>query len=142
MQDTENIESKGIRYSDKVYSVIISRAGDFTGRMIDTAPTHIWRRGIPTCGLLRVTTLFQSVLTVVTGSGIVPRLSFFPYHHIAMRILWTAPNHEDTFGRSIVEEVKRIDLNAVIYNTRTLEKPDMSLLAWRLYKERGAEAVL
>jgi hypothetical protein len=78
MQDTENIESKGIRYSDKVYSVIISRAGDFTGRMIDTAPTHIWRRGIPTCGLLRVTTLFQSVLTVVTGSGIVPRLSSFP----------------------------------------------------------------
>jgi hypothetical protein len=35
--------------SRKGYSVIVSRAGDFTGHIIDTAPTHIWRRGIPTC---------------------------------------------------------------------------------------------
>ena len=126
----------------KGYSVIVSRAGDFTGRCIDTAPTHIWRRGIPTCGVLRIATLFKSVVVVATGSGIGPCLSIFPYKNIAMRILWTAPNHVKTFGKAIVEDVRRRDPNAVIYNTRESGKPDMSLLTYRLYKESGAEAVL
>ncbi|KAJ4312153.1 hypothetical protein N0V94_007591 [Neodidymelliopsis sp. IMI 364377] len=126
----------------KGYSVIVSRAGDFTGRTIDNAPTHIWRRGIPTCGVLRIATLFKSVVVVATGSGIGPCLSIFPYQHIAMRILWTAPNHEKTFGKHIVDDVRRRDPNAVIYNTRESGKPDMSLLTYRLYKESGAEAVL
>lgn len=124
------------------YSVIVSRAGDFTGHVIDTAPTHIWRRGIPTSGVLRIATLFKSVVVVATGSGIGPCLSIFPYQHIAMRILWTAPNHEATFGKSIVDAVVKRDPKAVIYNTRMSGKPDMSLLTYRLYKESGAEAVL
>lgn len=124
------------------YSVIVSRAGDFTGHMIDTAPTHVWRRGIPTSGVLRIATLFKSVVVVATGSGIGPCLSIFPYQHIAMRILWTAPNHEKTFGRSMVDHVLERDPKAVIYNTRESGKPDMSLLTYRLYKESGAEAVL
>ncbi|KAF1931336.1 tyrocidine synthetase 1 [Didymella exigua CBS 183.55] len=126
----------------KGYSVIVSRAGDFTGRCIDNNPTHIWRRGIPTCGVLRIATLFKSVVVVATGSGIGPCLSIFPYHNIAMRILWTAPNHQKTFGKSILEDVRRRDPNAVIYNTRESGKPDMSLLTYKLYKESGAEAVL
>jgi ferredoxin-NADP reductase len=142
IQDANNINPENTSNRSKAYSVIISRAGDFTGRVIDTAPTHIWRRGIPTSGFLRVATLFRSIVIVATGSGIGPCLSIFPYRRIAMRILWTAPNHEATFGRSIVEEVRRRDSSAVIYNTRTSGKPDMSLLAWRLYKEGGAEAVM
>ncbi|KAH6621873.1 hypothetical protein C7974DRAFT_361878 [Boeremia exigua] len=126
----------------KGYSVIVSRAGDFTGRCIDSAPTHIWRRGIPTCGVLRIATLFKSVVVVATGSGIGPCLSIFPYQQVAMRILWTAPNHKKTFGQSIMDDVRRRDPNAVIYNTRESGKPDMSLLTYRLYKESGAEAVL
>lgn len=126
----------------KGYSVIVSRAGDFTGRCIDEAPTHIWRRGIPTCGVLRIATLFKSVVVVATGSGIGPCLSIFPYQQVAMRILWTAPNHQKTFGKAIVEDVRRRDPEAVIYNTRESGKPDMSLLTYRLYKESGAEAVL
>ncbi|KAJ8110327.1 hypothetical protein OPT61_g6806 [Boeremia exigua] len=132
-----NLESNG-----KGYSVIVSRAGDFTGRCIDTAPTHIWRRGIPTCGVLRIASLFKSVVIVATGSGIGPCLSIFPYQQVAMRILWTAPNHQKTFGKSIVDDVRRRDPNAVIYNTRESGKPDMSLLTYRLYKDSGAEAVL
>lgn len=124
------------------HSVIVSRAGDFTGRCIDTAPTHIWRRGIPTCGVLRIATLFKSVVVVATGSGIGPCLSIFPYQQVAMRILWTAPNHQKTFGKSIMNDVLRRDPEAVIYNTRVSGKPDMSLLTYRLYKESGAEAVL
>ncbi|KAG9188969.1 hypothetical protein G6011_05837 [Alternaria panax] len=126
----------------KGYSVIVSRAGDFTGHIIDTAPTHIWRCGIPTSGVLRIATLFKSIIVVATGSGIGPCLSIFPYRHVAMRILWTAPNHEPTFGKAIVDAVRRRDPRAVLYNTRTSGKPDMSLLTYGLYKESDAEAVL
>jgi hypothetical protein len=120
--------------SGKGYSVIVSRAGDFTGHLIDTAPTHIWRRGIPTSGVLRIATLFKSVVVVATGSGIGPCLSIFPYRHVTVRILWTAPNHETTFGKAIVDAVRGRDPRALLYNTRTSGKPDMSLLTYRLYK--------
>ncbi|KAI4950065.1 hypothetical protein J4E91_004721 [Alternaria rosae] len=128
--------------SHKGYSVIVSRAGDFTGHIIDTVPTHIWRRGIPTSGVLRIATLFKSVVIVATGSGIGPCLSIFPYHNVVMRILWTAPNHEATFGKAVVDAVYRKDPKAIMYNTRKSGKPDMSLLTYRLFKESDAEAVL
>ncbi|KAH9860605.1 hypothetical protein J1614_011936 [Plenodomus biglobosus] len=123
------------------FSLIVSRAGDFTGRTIERAPTHIWVRGIPTCGVLRIATLFRSVVLVATGSGIGPCLAVILARKVPCRILWTAPNPEQTFGKEIVDSVLRTDPKAVIHNTRTQGKPDMSLLAWKLYKESGAEAV-
>ncbi|KAF2128253.1 acetyl-CoA synthetase-like protein [Dothidotthia symphoricarpi CBS 119687] len=138
----KNVNKNDPTSAAKGFSVIVSRAGDFTGRAIDTPPTHIWKRGIPTCGVLRIATLFKSVVLVATGSGIGPCLSIFPYQNIVMRILWTASNHEASFGKSIIEDVRRRDPDAVIHNTRTQGKPDMSLMAYRLYKECRAEAVL
>lgn len=125
----------------KGFSLIVSRAGDFTGRTIERAPTHIYVRGIPTCGVLRIATLFKSVVLVATGSGIGPCLAVILAKKVPCRILWTAPNPEQTFGKEIVDSVKDTDPNALIWNTRTQGKPDMSLLAWKLYKESGAEAV-
>jgi hypothetical protein len=117
------------------------RAGDFTGRQIERAPTHIWVRGIPTCGVLRIATLFKSVVLVATGSGIGPCLAVILAKKVPARILWTAPNPEQTFGKEIVDSVLDTDPNAVIHNTRTMGKPDMSLMAYRMWKESGAEAV-
>lgn len=125
----------------KGFSLIVSRAGDFTGRTIERAPTHIYVRGIPTCGVLRIATLFKSVVLIATGSGIGPCLAVILAQKVPCRILWTAPNPEETFGQEIVQSVKNTDPNAVIWNTRTQGKPDMSLLAYRLWKESGAEAV-
>lgn len=42
----------------------------------------------------------------------------------------------------MVEAVRERDPQAILYNTRTSGKPDMSLLTYALYKESGAEAVL
>jgi hypothetical protein len=137
-----NKKDKNLKTGKEGFSVIVSRAGDFTGRIIDTPPTHIWKRGIPTCGVLRIATLFKSVVLVATGSGIGPCLSIFSYQNITMRILWTAPSHEKTFGKSIIEDVLQRDPKAVIHNTRASGKPDMSLMAYQLYKESAAEAVL
>lgn len=125
----------------KGFSLIVSRAGDFTGRTIERAPTYIWVRGIPTCGVLRIATLFRSVVLVATGSGIGPCLAVILARKIPCRILWTAANPEVTFGQDIVDSVMKTDPHAVIHNTRTQGKPDMSLMAYKLYKESGAEAV-
>jgi hypothetical protein len=123
------------------FSLIVSRAGDFTGHTISHPPTHIWVRGIPTCGVLRIATLFRSVVLVATGSGIGPCLAVILAKKVPARILWTAPNPEQTFGQKIVDSVLDTDPRAVIHNTRTMGKPDMSLMAYRLWKESGAEAV-
>ncbi|KAF2445308.1 acetyl-CoA synthetase-like protein [Karstenula rhodostoma CBS 690.94] len=123
------------------FSLVVSNAGDFTKRTINRAPTHIWVRGIPTCGVLRIAPLFRSVVLVATGSGIGPCLAVILAKKVPCRILWTAPNHEQTFGKDLVDSVLQTDPHAVIHNTRTMGKPDMPLMAWKLYKESGAEAV-
>lgn len=124
------------------FSLVVSNAGDFTNRTIQRAPTSIYVRGIPTCGVLRIATLFKSVVLVATGSGIGPCLAVILAKKIPTRILWTAPNPEETFGREIIESVLDCDPKAVILNTRTMQaKPDMVLEAWKLWKESKAEAV-
>jgi ferredoxin-NADP reductase len=91
--------------------------------------------------VLRIATLFKSVVLVATGSGIGPCLAVILARKVPCRILWTAPNPEKTFGQEIVDSVKTTDPHAVIWNTRTQGKPDTSLLAYKLWKESGAEAV-
>jgi hypothetical protein len=125
----------------KGFSLVVSNAGDFTRRAISRAPTHIYVRGIPACGVLRIATLFKSVVLVATGSGIGPCLSVIIAKKTPCRILWTAPNPEETFGKDIMDSVLECDPKAIIHNTRTQGKPDMNLLAYQLWKESGAEAV-
>lgn len=125
----------------KGFSLVVSNAGDFTARTIERAPTSIWIRGIPACGILRIATLFKSIVLVATGAGIGPCLAVILAKKTPCRILWTAPNPEETFGQGIVNAVLDTDPKAIIHDTRTMGKPDMSLLAYRLYKESGAEAV-
>ncbi|KAF1998049.1 acetyl-CoA synthetase-like protein [Amniculicola lignicola CBS 123094] len=123
------------------FSLVVSNAGDFTKRTIDRAPTHVWVRGIPGCGVLRIATLFRRVVLVATGSGIGPCLAVILANRIPCRILWSTPNPQQTFGKEIVDSVLQTDPHAIIHNTRTMGKPDLKLMAWRLYKESGAEAV-
>ncbi|KAH7132411.1 hypothetical protein B0J11DRAFT_226607 [Dendryphion nanum] len=125
----------------KGFSIIVSNAGNFTKRTIDRAPTSMWVRGIPACGVLRIATLFKSVVLVATGSGIGPCLAVILAKKTPCRILWTAPNPEQTFGKEIIDSVLETDPKAIIHNTRTQGKPDMSLMAYKLWKESGAEAV-
>jgi hypothetical protein len=125
----------------KGFSLVVSNAGDFTKRTIDRAPTHIWVRGIPTCGVLRIATLFKSIVLVATGSGIGPCLAVILAKKTPCRILWTAPNPEQTFGKEIIDSVLDTDPKAIIHNTRTQGKPDLALEAWKIWKESKAEAV-
>lgn len=125
------------------FSVIMSKAGDWTHKIIKNPPKRIWVRGVPTLGVIRIALLFKKVIVIATGSGIGPCLSLLqsrPDH--PMRVLWSAPSPVATFGWDIVKAVKRADPDSVIIDTKQTGRPDMVALAYALYREADAEAIV
>ncbi|KAI0030425.1 nonribosomal peptide synthetase 12 [Vararia minispora EC-137] len=123
------------------YSLVVSRAGDWTSKQIDNPPTHLWVRGIPTCGVLRIVPLFRRLVFVATGSGIGPCAPCILQQRVPIRLLWTSPNVRQTFGDELVDALLEKSPGAVVYDTRTHGKPDMVRLTYRLVREFNAEAV-
>ncbi|KAF8077656.1 hypothetical protein FPV67DRAFT_6540 [Lyophyllum atratum] len=124
------------------FSLVVSRAGDWTSKMIAKPPTHIWKRGIPTYGVMKIAPLFRRLVVVATGSGIGPCTAAILEGRIPIRVLWTAPNVRETFGDKLVDSILEANPESVIYNTRQHGKPDMVKLTYRLVKEFNAEAVV
>jgi hypothetical protein len=110
-----NVVEPGVRG----YSLVVSRAGDFTSAQIDTPPTHVWVRGIPTFGVLRIAPLFRRLVYVATGSGIGPMMSHILAAPVPFRLLWTAPNVRETFGDELVNAVLENSPGAVVYGKRS-----------------------
>lgn len=129
------------KVSDKAYSLVVSRAGDWTSKIIANPPTEIWIRGIPTTGVMRICPLFRRLVVVATGSGIGPVAPHVLACKVPIQLLWTAPNVRQTFGDKLVDRVLEASPNAVIYDTRKHGKPDMVKLTYRLVKQFNAEAV-
>ncbi|KAH6915590.1 nonribosomal peptide synthetase 12 [Coprinopsis sp. MPI-PUGE-AT-0042] len=123
------------------YSLVVSRAGDWTSKHIDNPPTWMYVKGVPTYGVLKLVPMFRRMVVVATGSGIGPCASAIFEKRIPLRVLWTAPNVRGTFGDQLVDQVLEANPEAVIYDTRKHGKPDMVKLILRLYKEFDAEAV-
>ncbi|KAK4982466.1 hypothetical protein LTR66_009260 [Elasticomyces elasticus] len=127
----------------KGFSIIVSNAGDWTNRLIRNPPSEIWVRGSPTIGMLHVALAFRKVVLITTGSGIGPCLSIFggrPDYRAS--IVWSAPDPLRTYGERIVADVLAADSGAVIVDTRRTGRPDLVRLAYSLYHESSAEAVL
>lgn len=123
------------------FSIVVSRAGDWTGRTIENPPTRIWTRGVPASGVLRVAPLFRRIVLVATGSGIGPCLPVILAGKVPCRVFWSASRPEVTFGKKIVDAIRERDPDAVIWDTKTQGRPDMALEAYKLYKSSGAECV-
>jgi hypothetical protein len=129
------------RPGEKGFSLLVSKAGDWTTEMIQSPPQEIWVRGVPACGVLRIATLFKGIVLVATGSGIGPCLPLIYAQQIPLRIIWSAPNPEKTFGREIIDAIKTADRNAIIHDTKAQGRPDLAALSYHMYRESGAEAV-
>ncbi|KAF7175100.1 hypothetical protein CNMCM7691_006504 [Aspergillus felis] len=126
----------------KGYSLVVSRAGDWTGRQISKPPTHLWVRGIPTCGVMRIATLFNRVVLVGTGSGIGPLLGHIQVPTCPFRLVWSTPNPVDTFGKDVVDAVYAADAGAIVHDTKKQGRPDLVRLTWDAVQEFQAEAVI
>ncbi|KAF7365226.1 putative three-domain protein adenylation-thiolation-dehydrogenase [Mycena venus] len=127
--------------NEKGFSLVISKAGDWTTARIMEPPSTIWVRGTPCFGVLRIVPLFQRVVLVATGSGIGPCAPCLFAQRVPIRLLWTSPDVRETFGDTLVSQILDASPDAVIYDTRKHGKPDMVKLTLRLVAEFKAEAV-
>lgn len=125
------------------FSIIVSNAGDWTRRIIENPPDQLSIKGSPTWGVLRIATLFRPVVIVATGSGIGPCIGLFNgCPGLKCRVLWSTRSPELTYGREVVDVVRRADPNAQIYDTSMWGRLDLRQLAYDMYKESQAEAVI
>jgi hypothetical protein len=124
------------------YRVLISRAGDWTGRFIDDPPSHVWVRGTPVSApMAKVALLYERVVYVVTGSGIGPCLGQVLAARVPARLVWSTRDPRATYGDALVDEVQGAQPDAVIWDTTQRGKPDLVGLAHQAYEDFDAEAV-
>lgn len=124
------------------YRLAISRAGDWTGEFIDNPPTHVWVKGITTSGVARIEELFTKVVYVGTGSGIGPILPHILKGLVPNRLIWATRTPRMTYGDALIDEIEAHTENAVIWDTNSHGKPNLSALALQAVRESGAEAVI
>ena len=124
------------------YRLLISRAGDWTGRFIDDPPSHVWVRGVPvTAPMAKTALLYERVVYVVTGSGIGPALGQLLAARVPARLVWSTRAPRATYGDALVDEVIAAQPDALIWDTTERGKPDLLDLARHAVRDFGAEAV-
>jgi hypothetical protein len=133
-----NVPSPGV----PGYRLTISRAGDWTGKLIDDKPSHVWVKGIPTAGVANIEVLFKKVVYIATGSGIGPCLPHLLANKVPAKLVWATRNARKTYGDGVVEEILAQHPDALIWDTHERGKPDMVQLAYQAVVETGAEAVI
>lgn len=124
------------------FRLIISRAGDWTGRFIEQMPSHVWVKGITTAGVANVETLFKSVVYIATGSGIGPVMPHLLAKQVPIQLVWSTRSPAKTYGEELVAEILRAQPGAVIWDTDVRGKPDLVQLAYAAVQDFGAEAVI
>ncbi|WP_415753089.1 hypothetical protein [Pseudomonas glycinae] len=124
------------------FRLIISRAGDWTGELIEQPPSHVWVKGITTAGVAHIETLFKSVVYVATGSGIGPVLPHLLAGQVPIHLIWSTRSPRETYGDTLVEEILQAQPDAHIWDTDRLGKPDLVALAYAAVRTHGAEAVI
>ncbi|OAA69728.1 AMP-dependent synthetase/ligase [Cordyceps fumosorosea ARSEF 2679] len=128
--------------SQRGYSLVVSNAGDWTKSCVQGAPRSLWVRGLPTCGVMRIATLFERVVVVATGSGIGPLLGHIQSPSCATQLIWSTKNPEKTFGKAVLDTIYRTIPDAVIHDTATKGRPDLVKMAYNLASSFRAEAVI
>ncbi len=124
------------------YRLIISRAGDWTGKFIDDTPSHVWVKGITTSGVARIEVLFKRVVYIATGSGIGPVMPHLLAKDVPIHLIWATRNPRKTYGDALVDEILKAVPDAVIWDTDAKGKPDLAKLAFDACQSFDGEAVI
>ncbi|KAG5980431.1 hypothetical protein E4U55_004032 [Claviceps digitariae] len=130
-------------FADKPgYSLVVSNAGDWTSECIRNPPTSLWVRGLPTCGVMRIATLFNRIVVIATGSGIGPLLGHIGQPSCPTQLIWSTSSPEKTFGKQVLNTIYETIPDAVIHDTKQKGRPDLVKMGYNLAKDFGAEAVV
>ncbi|MCP4417602.1 MAG: hypothetical protein GY805_13340 [Chloroflexi bacterium] len=124
------------------YRLTISRAGDWTGALIDDMPSHVWVKGIPTAGVGNIEKLFKRVVWVATGSGVGPCIPHLLSKEVPSRLVWSTRTPRKTYGDTLVDEILEVQPDALIWDTNENGRPDLVKLAYEAVQAFDAEAVI
>lgn len=132
----------GIPEKDGIgFSVLISKAGDWTEKIIKAPPKELWVRGIPARGVLHLAPIFRKIVLVATGCGIGPILSLLYARNLDVRIIWSTPEPLKLYSTEIRDQIYRADPEAIIIKTTKDYRPNLLQESYRLYRSSAAEAV-
>ncbi|RAL07160.1 uncharacterized protein BO97DRAFT_473872 [Aspergillus homomorphus CBS 101889] len=124
------------------FSVVVSRAGDWTADLLAHPPIKLYTRGTKTYGFTRVMRLFHRIILVATGSGIGPCLAFLEdARRPAIRLIWQTRAPLKTYGAEVLALVHRLDPSPVIVDTDKCGRVDMVPLVHDLEREVRSEMV-
>jgi hypothetical protein len=124
------------------YRLLVSRAGDWTGRFIDDPPSHLWVRGTPVAApMAKVSVLYERIVCVVTGSGIGPAIGQILAARVATKLVWSTRDPRVTYGDAFIDEVQAAQPDALIWDTTRDGKPDLVALGLQACRDFGAEAI-
>lgn len=146
---TQASSSTDVEAQNNNTSLIVSAAGDWTKALIarcaasPTAPIKFYTKGIPHPGVLSLSVLFSRVVILTTGSGIGPTLASLLDRPTGqfIRLIWSTRSPLATYGAELLEAVHEQDPEAVVIDTDTMGRPDLTRVAYNVYKETKAEAV-
>ncbi|MDX8051803.1 hypothetical protein SK571_20625 [Lentzea sp. BCCO 10_0798] len=124
------------------FRLTISRAGDWTAKLIADQPSHLWVKGIPTAGVGNIDKLFHRVVWVATGSGIGPCLPHLLARTAPATLVWSTRDPRRTYGDALVDEILDAQPDAVVWDTAGQGKPDLVALAHDACRRFDAEAVI
>jgi len=124
------------------YRMAVSRAGDWTSAFIDSPPSHVWVRGVPTAGMAHVRQLFKRVVYLATGSGIGPVFAHLMANDVPAHLVWITKSPRETYGDEILNEILAVQPDAMIWNTDEQGRPDVLALTYEALRRTGAEAVI
>ena len=92
--------------------------------------------------MAKVSTMYERVVYLATGSGIGPCLGQILADRVPGRLVWSTRDPRRTYGDALVDEVAAAQPDAVIWDTTTSGKPDLLQLALDAYADFDAEAVM
>lgn len=133
---------KGHKRNQESWSIVVSKAGDWTSDTISSPPTHVWKRGALMRGVGYGMRLFHRIIVVTTGSGIGPCLGFLGDEHRPMiKVVWQTRNPVRTYGQGVIDLVHQMGPDPIILDTSKDGRIDMLPIIYQQVEEFQAEAV-
>ncbi|KAJ5175571.1 uncharacterized protein N7482_001448 [Penicillium canariense] len=133
---------KGHRRNQESWSIVVSKAGDWTADTISKPPTHVWKRGALMRGVGYGLRLFHRIIIVTTGSGIGPCLGFLgDERRPLIKVVWQTRNPVKTYGQGVIDLVHQMGPDPIILDTSRDGRIDMLPIVRQQVEEFEAEAV-
>ncbi|KAJ5244123.1 hypothetical protein N7489_004219 [Penicillium chrysogenum] len=124
------------------WSIVVSKAGDWTADTIREPPTHLWKRGSLMRGVGYGLRMFNRIIIVTTGSGIGPCLGFLgDKKRPLIKVIWQTRDPLKTYGQDVLDLVHQMGPDPIIFDTSRDGRVDMLPVVRQQVKEFQAEAV-